>query len=260
MKKMTRKNEVILTAVTAKVGEANKELAAITAGGFPFEYGEVRFSTEADEGGIYVYSGLDCICTIEWPKRFDRDAEASVVKAIQHAVNEEVRAIRNSTENRGRTREDAEKLVEEGRDTEAAEKALRDAGVDPAKFLEPDAGREVKDMVFNAAKDAVKEANKGLAFFVLGTRRKYGSERMTIRRLTAGFVISAAGKPVIVTHWPKAGAKPDGMIRHIVADIASCSENRRSYFAHVAEMEREAERIRTEGRIAEKALAAVAEF
>lgn len=260
MKKMTRKNEIVMTAISAKVEAANKELKEITAKGFPFVYSDVELGVTADEGGVYVRSGVDPIVVAEWPKRFDREAEESVIRTVQHSINEEVRAIRTSAANRGSISDEAKALEKEGEEALAATEAIKAAGLDPAKYVDPGVSDDVKDQVYKAAKEAVKEANKGLAFHIIGTSRKYGTERMTIRRMQAGFIVSAAGKPCIVTHWPKLGQKVDGMIRHIVGIIASCAESRRAYFARMAEVAREEERLRREAELAEAAELAVAQF
>lgn len=246
MKNLTKKNTIVRAAVEAKVKKANLELAEITEQNFPFELKDVVLTVRENEAGIKVMSGSsDIVCVAEWPKRYDAEAEREVVKTINHEINETVKGIRIATEERESLPNTVREIESAGETSAKAIAAMKAAGMSDSEIgnIVPMADMTRGQNVYKAAEAAVRKANSGLAFDTIGSTRRYGEARMRIRRFPGGFVISAGGKPILATRWPKDDRVIAGMEAFVVEEIAAVAESRRAYFRHQQELASKSEML-----------------
>lgn len=258
MKNLTKKSTIVRAAVEAKVKKANLELADITEKGFPFELKDVVLTVRENEAGVKIMSGVnDIVCVVEWPQRFDAAGEQDCVKRISHEINEAVKGVRLATEERGDLPETVSEIEADGRTEDKAVAALKAAGMSDKEIssIIPVADAARGDDVYKAAEAAVRKANIGLGLYTVASTRRLKEARMRIRRFPGGFVVSAGGKPILATRWPKNERVISKMTDYVVEEIVATSESRKAYFMRQQALAAESERLAEKSAEIEEALA-----
>ena len=225
------KIEAVMNKVNETVDAANDKLAEIVGKSAVFSYDEVEISVEADSAGIYVHSGATPVAAVHRAGDPER-----VVQEIVHEIWAEVDAIRTAVERRGHLVASANLLREEDEKHQKAAAALAAAGLS-ADMLDAGIKPEVAEAVVNAAKKAVKEANRGL--FMVLPDMPLRDARMSITIYSGGVVILAGKNPAIVTRFSKVGNARgiEKMVQFMAADIAALNESRRRYFMEIRRRE-----------------------
>lgn len=232
----------IMELVEDETMEANDELARLTSNGFPFELGEVEISYDTIASGICVYCGSVPICAMSL--KGDR---SKIVNTIRNKIRRAVDSVRTAVDHRGALKKEADRLVEDDVARRAAISALEKAGMNPEDVL----GRFDKDAanaIVDAARKAAHKANRGLFMRFREISHLVGGlkgMRLVVRGYLGGLVVSAGGKPCLVSRFPKAwnARSVSKMISFLEADISAIGDSRRRYFFSVLDESRNEERL-----------------
>jgi len=228
--------EDVMAEIEKVIAVANKKLAEMTEGGFPFVFSEVEMSVEADSAGIYVHSGSTPVCAT--PRIGSPEGTVREVKAKIFNLVDETRA---AIERRSSLRDESEALQKESEKLSAAAEALRAAGLDTS-ILGGGASSAAAEAIVKAVKKAVRLANKSPMVGVV----EYRDFKMEVKGFIGGIVVTAGGKPCLVTRFPKIGNNKtvERTIAFIKEDIAALDASRRAYFRRVAEEAEKEESLR----------------
>ena len=220
------------------------------SGNFPYGIDDVRMSVDSDEAGIYIRSGRTPVCAV-----VRAGSKDGLFRDIKSAVWAEVDATRSSIERRKALKEEAKALAEESEKRDKAAAALVAAGLD-ASILGAGCDPEAAKEIVNAAKKAVKSANRGLALYfpeaVEAIAGGLKEAKLVVKGFSGGIVILADGKPCLVSRFPKIGNNKtvEKTVAFIEADVSALGESRRKYFRMVQEkFEREIRLRELSGRI-----------
>lgn len=222
---------------------ANDKLKKMTEGNFPFSFGEVVMTADADSAGIYIRSGLTPVVAVARAGNPD-----SVIREIKAKVWEEVDCTRTAIERRSSLNEEVAVLAEESVKQEKAKAVLEAAGLS-TDMLNGGVNVEAADSVLSAARKAVRKANTGLLLNFGPVCDIFGGVaqmKLYIKSFVGGFVVVAGDKPCMITRYPKIGnAKGiERMIRFVETDIEALSASRRNYFSYLREKMDQEERLR----------------
>ena len=229
--------------VDEMVRVANAKLAEVVKDGFPYTMEEVKIEATIEDLVVYVHSGNTPVCA-----EIARWGAFEAFERTRNAVWQVLMDTRAAVERRKGLRKEAEELAAEEAKMAAAIEALKSANVNPDVL-----GLVNSDMakaVVSEVRKAVHEANRGLylnygeAATVLGG--KVSDARMIVRGFLGGIVVSAGGKPCLVTRFPKSWniGTLNKMTDFLKSDIAALGESRKKYMAKIqARFERE-EKIR----------------
>lgn len=240
MKKMI---DDVMNKVDEMVGKANAELAVVVSGGFPFSFDEVKVCADTDSAAVYIHSGTTPICAVVRGGSPDR-----VLSEIEKAIVDIVDRTRTAVERRGAIEADARRIPAEDEEQNKARKALEDAGLS-ADLVKKPIDPKVAHAIFDVARNAVKKANTGLGlayYSACPALGGIGNMKLTVRGYDSGLVVSAGGKPCLVTRYPKVANNKsvERTIAFIKADVAAINESRRRYFSWVADNVDREERLR----------------
>ncbi|MDY5597153.1 MAG: hypothetical protein SPG40_06615 [Kiritimatiellia bacterium] len=220
------------------------------SGNFPYGIDDVRMGVDSDEAGIYIRSGRTPVCAV-----VRAGSKEGLLREIKSAVWSEVDATRSAIERRKSIKADAEALAEECEKRDKSAAALVAAGLD-ASILGAGCDPEAAKEIVNAAKKAVKSANRGLALYfpeaVEAIAGGLKEAKLVVKGFSGGIVILADGKPCLVSRFPKIGNNKtvEKTVAFIEADVSALGESRRKYFRMVQEkFEREIRLRELSGRI-----------
>lgn len=241
-------NEVAIANET--VEHANKRLAEITEEGFPFSFEEVKMTVRTDSAGIYIYSGATPVCAV-----YRKGAGADVIRQVKEAVWTTVDATKVAVERRAGLKAEADAMANDSEQKEKAKNALIAAGLS-ADMIDAGINADAAKAVVEAAEKAVKSANSGL-FLVTGGYARLKEVKMKVEAYSSGIVVTAGGKPCLVTRFPKLfNAKGiERMTSFIRAEIFALNESRRRYFAEVNEISAKIDEISAQAWHGEKVAA-----
>lgn len=225
---------------------ANEKLENMVneSGNFPYGIDDVRMYVDYDEAGIYIHSGRTPVCAV-----VRAGSKEGLIREIKSAVWSEVDATRSAIERRMSIKADAEALADECEKRDKAAAALVAAGLDTSILgagCDTDAAKEI----VNAAKKAVKSANRGLTLYfpeaVEAIAGGLKEAKLVVKGFSGGIVILADGKPCLVSRFPKIGNNKtvEKTVAFIEADVASLGESRIKYFKLVQERFERENRLR----------------
>ena len=239
-------NEVAIANET--VEHANKRLAEITAEGFPFSFEEVKMTVRTDSAGIYIYSGATPVCAV-----YRKGAD--VIRQVKEAVWTTVDATKVAVERRAGLKAEADAMANDAEQRERAKNALLAAGLS-THMIDDGINADAAKALVEAAEKAVKSANSGL-FLVTGGYARLKEVKMKVEAYSSGIVVTAGGKPCLVTRFPKLfNAKGiERMTSFIRAEIFALNESRRRYFAEVNEISAKIDEISAQAWHGEKVAA-----
>ena len=225
----------VMDEVQGILALANDKLQKMTEGKFPFTFEEVVMTADTDSAGIYIRSGATPVVAAARGK----DPEYAI-KKIKDAVWHEVDLTRAAIEMRSSLKEEAATLKADSDKQSKAKAALEAAGL-PTDMLNGGVNAEAAAAVVAAAKKAVKHDNHRL-------RLRFGEDlcaifggkenmKLKIVGFAGGFVVTAGGKPCMITRYPKiTNAKAiERMIKFVESDIQALSESRMEYFSYLRE-------------------------
>lgn len=241
-------NEVAIANET--VEHANKRLAEITEKGFPFTFDEVKMTARADSAGIYIYSGATPVCAVY-------RKEADVVRQVKEAIWTTVDATKVAVERRAGLKAEADAMANDSEQREKAKNALIAAGLS-ADMINDGINADAAKAVVAAAEKAVKAANQGL-FLLTGGYLSVKDAKMRVEAYSGGVVVTAGGKPCLVTRFPKLFNSKgiERMTAFMTAEISALNESRRRYFAEINEIAARAEKISAEAWHSDKIVVAM---
>lgn len=232
------KRDDIYSSIAWLIAKANEDLSDIVREGKVYDMGEVALSAEYDSAGVYIKSGSTPIFSAVRTMN-----PQTVLSMARQAIQAEVEATRAAVERRSSIRDDAVRLAAEDSKRAAAKAALVAAGQDPSILGGID--ENTKSLVVGAVTSALEDARRSWAsqFGVMpDIIRLRGNLRLTAKTYDSGLVVSAGGKPCLVTRYPKmANAKAtEKMLDFVRSEIAAIAENMAHYFRRVrTEVERE---------------------
>ena len=226
----------VMASVSEIITEANSILAEITAKSELFTLDEVKMFADRDSAGIYVRSGDTPVAAIA--RTGDPDV---VVAEIRERVFEMVDATRVAIERRGNIKAEEEALKTEAAKAEAAKKAIEAAGLDTS-VLGSGVDAEAAKAVTEAAKKALRDANRNPFVGLV----KFHKFRLALKAYSNGLVVSADGKPCLITRFPKEANNRtiERMVRFVKSDIQALAASRRAYFERVRRDADREERLR----------------
>lgn len=215
---------------------ANEELADIVKGGYPFSFGDVVMTMEADSAGIYIHSGETPVSAVA-----RAGSPALAVRHVFDDVRHFVDATRAATERRGSLKDEAEKLKAESENIATAKAVMLEKGLS-LDLLAGNVNEEAAAAVVKAAEEAVREANKSPYLGVA----KYSRWRLRVKGFVGGLVIFAGKDPCLVTRYPKIvnAGTIERMVTFIRADVQAVDIDRRAYYARVQATALREERLR----------------
>ena len=241
---MGKINDLLISA-NSKLEEMVK-----ASGNFPYSMNDIIMTVDSDEAGIYLYSGRTPVCAV-----VRAGSKDGLFREIKSAVWAEVDATRSAIERRKALKEEAKALAEESEKRDKAAAALKAAGLD-ASILGSGCDPEAAKAVVEAAKKAVKEANRGLYLqfggavdAVCGSLK---ASKLVVKGFSGGIVILADNKPCMVSRFPKVGNNKtiEKTVAFIEADVVALGESRRKYLRTVQErIDREIRLRELSGRI-----------
>lgn len=239
-------NEVAIANET--VEHANKRLAEITAEGFPFSFEEVKMTVRTDSAGIYIYSGATPVCAV-----YRKGAD--VVRQIKEAVWTTVDATKVAVERRAGLKAEADAMANDAEQRERAKNALLAAGLS-TDMIDDGINADAAKAVVAAAEKAVKAANQGL-FLLTGGYLSVKDAKMRVEAYSGGVVVTAGGKPCLVTRFPKLFNSKgiERMTAFMTAEISALNESRRRYFAEINEISAKVDEISAQAWHCEKVAA-----
>lgn len=222
---------------------ANEKLRKMTEGKFPFTFEEVQMTVESDSAGIYVRSGLTPVVAVV----ARAGNPEGVIKEIKAKVWEEVDCTRTAIERRSSLKEEVAQLEAEGEKQLKAKAALEAAGLS-TDMLNGGVNAEAAEAVLAAARKAVRKANTGLLLQFGTVSDSFGgvqNMKMKVVGFVGGLVVTAGGKPCMVTRYPKlTNAKSiERMLSFIKADVEALNQSRREYFSYLREKMDQEERL-----------------
>lgn len=233
----------VMEQIAEILAPANAKLAAMTKDHpFPFSFEEVELTAESDSAGIYIRSGRTPVVAVARAGNPE-----GVLNEIKARVWEEVDCTRTAIERRASLKEEAEQLEAESEKQAKAKAALESAGL-PADMLNGGVNTEAAQAVVAAAKKAVRKANLGLHLHfgsVCDAMGGVDAMKMKVVGFAGGLVITAGGKPCLITRYPKiANAKGiERMLKFIEEDIHALNASRREYFSYLREKMDQEERL-----------------
>lgn len=221
---------------------ANEKLRKMTEGKFPFTFEEVQMTVESDSAGIYVRSGLTPVVAVARAGNPE-----GVIKEIKAKVWEEVDCTRTAIERRSGLKEEVAQLEAESEKQLKAKAALEAAGLS-TDILNGGVNAEAAEAVLAAARKAVRKANTGLLLQFGTVSDSFGgvqNMKMKIIGFAGGLVVTAGGKPCMITRYPKlTNAKSiERMLYFIKADVEALNQSRREYFSYLREKMDQEERL-----------------
>lgn len=233
----------VMGSVQEILDQANAKLETITEGKFPFSFDEVVMAADADSAGIYIRSGLTPVAAVARAGNPE-----SAIRELKARVWEVVDATRTAVERRSGLKDEVAQLEAESEQQTKAVAALEAAGL-PTDMINGGVNKEAAEAVLAAARKAVKKANTGLMLHfgsVCDAMGGVDKMKMKVHGLAGGLVITAGGKPCMITRFPKiANAKGvERMLRFVEADIEALGASRRNYFAYLREKLDQEERLR----------------
>lgn len=241
---MGKINDLLISA-NSKLGEMVK-----ASGNFPYSMNDIIMTVDSDEAGIYLYSGRTPVCAV-----VRAGSKDGLFRDIKSAVWAEVDATRSAIERRKALKEEAHALAEESEKRDRAAAALKAAGLDTS-ILGAGCDPEAAKAVVEAAKKAVKEANRGLYLqfggavdAVCGSLK---ASKLVVKGFSGGIVILADNKPCMVSRFPKVGNNKtiEKTVAFIETDVVALGESRRKYLRTVQErIDREIRLRELSGRI-----------
>lgn len=207
-------------------------------------------TVRTDSAGIYVYSGATPVCAV-----YRKGAD--VIRQVKKAIWTTVDATKVAVERRAGLKEEADAMANDSEQREKAKNALIAAGLS-ADMIDDGINADAAKAVVTAAEKAVKAANQGL-FMLTGGYLSVKNAKMRVESYSSGIVVTAGGKPCLVTRFPKLfNAKGiDRMTKFIGAEISALNESRRRYFAEINEIAARAERISAEAWHSDKIVVAM---
>lgn len=226
---MGKVNDLLISA-NSKLEEMVK-----ASGSFPYSMNDIIITVDSDEAGIYLYSGRTPVCAV-----VRAGSKDGLFRDIKYAVWAEVDATRSAIERRKALKEEAKALADESEKRDKAAAALNAAGLD-ASILGAGCDPEAAKAVVEAAKKAVKKANRGLYLqfggavdAVCGSSK---ASKLVVKGFSGGIVILADNKPCMVSRFPKIcnNRTIERTLSFIEADVAALGESRRKYFKLVQE-------------------------
>jgi hypothetical protein len=243
-KTMNKTNNTInnaMDSIQEIINHANAKLEMITKGRFPFSFEEVVMVADADSAGIYIRSGLTPVAAVARAGNPE-----SAIREIKARVWETVDATRTAVERRSGIKDEVAQLEAESEKQTKAVAALEAAGL-PTDML-GGVNKEAAQAVLAAARKAVKKVNAGLLLHFGSVCDALGGVdkmKMKVHGMAGGLVVTAGGKPCIITRFPKiANAKGvERMLRFVEADIEALSASRRNYFSSLREKLEQEERL-----------------
>jgi hypothetical protein len=239
-------NEVAIANET--VEHANKRLAEITAEGFPFSFEEVKMTVRTDSAGIYIYSGATPVCAV-----YRKGAD--VIRQIKEAIWTTVDATKVAVERRAGLKAEADAMANEAEQRERAKNALLAAGLS-TDMLDDGINADAAKAVVAVAEKAVKTANQGL-FLLTGGYLSVKDAKMRVEAYSGGVVVTAGGKPCLVTRFPKLFNSKgiERMTAFMTSEISALNESRRRYFAEINEISAKVDEISAQAWHGEKVAA-----
>lgn len=225
---MKKANEV-MEVVNATIEHANRRLAEITVEGFPFAFDEVRMTADMDTIGIYVHSGMTSVGAIKHLEVSDADVVRKVKETIWTAVDD----IKIAVGRRGSLKREAQELADKAVANEKAASALLAAGLS-VDLLSNNVNADAAKAITDAARKAVAKANVGI-FMASGKAVPLKEAKMFVSAFSNGIVVTAGGKPCLVTRFPKIlnNREIERTIKFIKSDIAALNSSRRHYLERV---------------------------
>ena len=239
---MTKTIDNVMDEVQGILTLANEKLKKITEGKFPFSFEEVVMTADADSAGIYIRSGMTPVVAVARAGNPE-----GVLNEIKNKVWEEVDCTRTAVERRASLKEEANALAAEGEKQAKAKAALEAAGL-PTDMINGGVNAEAAEAVVAAARKAVKKANIGLHLHfgsVCDAMGGVDAMKMKVVGFAGGLVITAGGKPCLITRYPKiANAKGiERMLKFIESDVQALNNSRREYFSYLREKMDQEERL-----------------
>ena len=242
MNKMNNTIDNVMGTVQAILGLANAKLEKLTEGKFPFSFEEVVMSADADSAGIYIKSGLTPVVAVARAGSPD-----GVIAEIKARVWEVLERTRTAIERRAALKDEADQLESESAAQAKARAALEAAGL-PSDMVNGGVNQEAAEAVLAAARKAVHKANVGLRLMFGSVADLFGgvdNMKLRVKGLAGGFVVTAGGKPCMITRFPKIANNKgvERMIRFIEGDVEALNASRRNYFAYLREKLDQEERL-----------------
>ena len=239
---MTKTVDFVMDEVLGILTLANEKLKKMTEGGFPYTFEEVKMTADTDSAGIYIRSGMTPVVAVARAGNPE-----GVVNEIKARVWEEVDCTRTAIERRASLKKEVEELKDASEKQEKARVALEAIGL-PTDMLNGGVNAEAAKAVVDAARKAVEKANHGLLLHfgsVCSSLGGVANMKMKVVGFAGGLVITAGGKPCMITRYPKiSNAKGvERMLKFIEADVKALNASRREYFTYLREKMDQEERL-----------------